>query len=159
MAREGGKRVIDAVLKVLRQSQPVPPHGTRKVLPSSLLLANLSRDASAKALSTAQHCQELPHKIRKDYALNTSHRAAIAALCATAVTSLSLAYAAEDARDSSKEDATSSEPLPAEFLKELKVALGEDNVVLDSDERMSHAKPWNSYHPVKGVPGAVVYPK
>lgn len=49
--------------------------------------------------------------------------------------------------------------LPEAFLRELQNALGEENVTLDSDERMAHAKPWNSYHPVKGIPGAVVYPR
>jgi len=31
-------------------------------------------------------------------------------------------------------------------------------VVVDEEECMLHAKPWNSFHPVINVPQAVVYP-
>ena len=160
MARQGGKKVADAVLKAFREGQAVPPCSIRRVLPLSQLLANPIPPGGSTALTTAKPSQEYSRIFRKNSTLNISHRAAIAALCGTAVTSFSLAYAAEDVQPNKDEvAATSSESLPKEFLMELKAALGEENVVLDGDERMSHAKPWNSYHPVKGVPGAVVYPK
>lgn len=50
--------------------------------------------------------------------------------------------------------------LPEGFVAELLEAVGGDKerVVVDEEECMLHAKPWNSYHPVINVPQAVVYP-
>ncbi|KAI5074481.1 hypothetical protein GOP47_0010442 [Adiantum capillus-veneris] len=50
-------------------------------------------------------------------------------------------------------------PLPKSFIEELVEALDEERVVLDQDERASHGKPVNSYHPATHVPDFVVYPK
>lgn len=53
----------------------------------------------------------------------------------------------------------SEQQLPQSFIAELRAACNEDDrVVLDSDERAFHGKPLNSYHPVKHIPDAVVYP-
>ncbi|MCO5609127.1 hypothetical protein L7F22_063349 [Adiantum nelumboides] len=49
--------------------------------------------------------------------------------------------------------------LPQSFIEELMEALDEERVVLDQDERASHGKPVNSYHPADHIPDLIVYPK
>ncbi|MCO5556862.1 hypothetical protein L7F22_010416 [Adiantum nelumboides] len=49
--------------------------------------------------------------------------------------------------------------LPQSFIGELVEALDEERVVLDQDERASHGKPVNSYHPADHIPDVIVYPK
>ena len=59
---------------------------------------------------------------------------------------------------SAQNSETAADGLPAGFIEALREAVGRDNVVLDDDERLSHAKQWNTCYPVKRLPSAVVYP-
>ncbi|CAI5989885.1 unnamed protein product [Closterium sp. NIES-64] len=49
--------------------------------------------------------------------------------------------------------------LSAEVRAGLVAAVGEEGVEEGEEERQSHAKPWNSYHPVSALPAAVVLPR
>ncbi|CAI5961911.1 unnamed protein product [Closterium sp. NIES-65] len=49
--------------------------------------------------------------------------------------------------------------LSAEVRAGLVAAVGEEGVEEGKEERQSHAKPWNSYHPISALPAAVVFPR
>ena len=64
----------------------------------------------------------------------------------------------DDVDGTAKKSEAATDGLPEGFIDALREAVGSENVVLDDEERLSHAKQWNTCYPVRKLPSAVVYP-